>query len=140
MIVESLGTTNLLLGVIAICAALEALLIIGMGIAGFLMYRRMMLLASETQEKYLEPAMARINAILEDMKGVSARVKEETDRVDQAIRVTMDRVDDTADRVRSNVKARTSRLVGVMRGVRAAIEDLLRTDTRQRPPADAYGR
>jgi len=69
--------------------------------------------------------MARVNAILDDVKVVSTRVKEETERVDQAIRTTMDRVDDTADRVRSNVRAKTSRLVGLMRGVRVAVESML---------------
>jgi hypothetical protein len=71
--------------------------------------------------------MVRVNAILDDVKAVSAKVKEETERVDQAIRTTMDRVDDTADRVRSNVRAKTSRVVGFMRGLRTAIEAMLHT-------------
>jgi hypothetical protein len=74
--------------------------------------------------------MRRVNAILDDMKGVSAKVREETERMDHAIRHTMDRVDDTADRVRSNVRARTSRLVGIVRGARVALETLLQTDSR----------
>ncbi len=49
-------------------------------------------------------------------------MKEETERVDHAIHTTIDRVDDTADRVRSNVRAKTSRIVGFVRGVRVAIE------------------
>jgi hypothetical protein len=52
-------------------------------------------------------------------------VKEEAERVDYAIRATMDRVDDTADRVRSNVRAKTSRIVGIVRGARAALENIL---------------
>jgi len=34
-------------------------------------------------------------------------------------------VDDTADRVRSNVRVKTSRIVGLMRGVRVALESML---------------
>ena len=64
------------------------------------------------ETRQVAPAMARVNAILDDVKAVSAKVKEETERVDYAIRSTMDRVDDTADRVRSNVRAKTSRIVG----------------------------
>jgi hypothetical protein len=71
--------------------------------------------------------MVRVNAILDDVKGVTAKVREETERVDMAIRSTMDRVDDTADRVRSNVRAKTSRVVGVVRGLRVALENMLRT-------------
>jgi hypothetical protein len=58
---------------------------------------------------------------------VSAKVREETVRVDSAINTTIDRIDDTADRVRSKVRAKTSRLVGFLRGMRVAIEDLLQT-------------
>ena len=60
--------------------------------------------------------MARVNAILDDVKDVTAKVKEETERVDHAIHTTIDRIDDTADRVRSNVRAKTSRVVGFVRG------------------------
>ena len=50
-------------------------------------------------------------------------MKEETERVDHAIHTTIDRVDDTADRVRWNVRAKTSRLVGFVRGARRRDRD-----------------
>ncbi len=126
-----LGTTNLLLGIMAAVSVLEALLLIGAGVGGFLVYRRVMELVNGLETRQVAPAMARVNAILDDVKGVTTKVKEETERVDQAIRTTMDRVDDTADRVRSNVRAKTSRLVGVLRGLRVAMEHMLHT--RQQP-------
>ncbi len=121
----NLGTTNVLLGIMAAVSVLEALLVIGMGIAGFMVYRRVMTLLQGLEQRQLAPAMVRVNAILDDVKDVTAKVKEETERVDMAIRSTMDRVDDTADRVRSNVRAKTSRLVGFVRGVRVAVENML---------------
>jgi uncharacterized protein YoxC len=96
-----------------------------MGIAGYLVYRRVMDLVNGIEERQVAPAMARLNAILDDVKVVSAKVKEEAERVDYAIRSTMDRVDDTADRVRSNVRAKTSRIVGIVRGARVALEEIL---------------
>jgi hypothetical protein len=120
-----LGTTNLLLGIMAAVSVLEALVIIGMGVAGFMAYRNVMRLVTGLESRQVAPAMARVNAILDDVKAVSTRVKEETERVDQAIHSTMDRIDDTADRVRSNVRAKTSRLVGFVRGLRVAIEGML---------------
>jgi hypothetical protein len=122
-----LGTTNLLLGIMAAVSVLEALVILGMGVAGFIAYRRVMELVSGLESRQVAPAMARVNAILDDVKAVSTRVKEETERVDQAIHSTMDRIDDTADRVRSNVRAKTSRLVGFVRGLRVAIEGMLQS-------------
>lgn len=122
---EDLGTTNIMLGIMAAVSVLEALVIIGAGIAGYLVYKRVMDLITGIEERQVAPAMARVNAILDDAKVVSAKVREETERVDTAIRTTMDRVDDTADRVRSNVRAKTSRIVGIVRGARVAIEHIL---------------
>jgi len=121
----NLGTTNLLLGIMATVSVLEALLLIGVGVAGFLVYRRVMALINDLEARQIAPAMARVNAILDDVKHVSTKVKDEAERVDAALRTTMDRVDDTADRVRSNVKAQTGRLVGILRGARVAIETML---------------
>src|SRR5262249_16744937 len=101
-----LGTTNLLLGIMAAVSVLEALVIIGIGVGGFLAYRKVMVLIEGLEVRQVAPAMARLNAILDDVKAVSERVKEETERVDQAIHSTMDRIDDTADRVRSNMRAK----------------------------------
>jgi hypothetical protein len=132
-----LGTTNLLLGIMAAVSVLEALVIIGAGIAGLVVYRKItalvdqgMVLASGIEARQVAPAMMRVNAILDDVKDVTATVKSETERVDQAIHTTIDRIDDTADRVRSNVRAKTSKLVALVRGARMAIESALRTEVR----------
>ena len=125
-----LGTTNVMLGIMAAVSVLEALVIVGLGVAGFLAYRRVTTLVEGLEQRQLAPAMARVNAILDDLKGVTAKVKEETERVDQAIRTTMDRVDDTADRVRWNVRAKTSRVVGFVRGLRVALEGMLHSEAR----------
>jgi hypothetical protein len=122
---SQLGTTNLFLGVMAAVSVLQALVLIGAGIAGFMAYRKVMALVNTLEEQHVAPAMGRVNAILDDVKVVSAKVKEEADRVDHAIHTTIDRVDDTVDRVRWNVRAKTSRIVGIVRGARVAIESML---------------
>jgi hypothetical protein len=73
--------------------------------------------------------MMRVNAILDDVKDVTSKVKEETERVDQAIHSTIDRIDDTADRVRTNVRAKTG-VVAFVRSARMAVEGLLRSAVR----------
>jgi hypothetical protein len=120
-----LGTTNLLLGIMAAVSVLEALAMIGLAIAGFMVYRRVMELVNGLETRQIAPAMGRVNAILDDVKIVTAKVKEETERVDHAIHRTIDRVDDTADRVRSNVREKTSRVIGFVRGLRVAMESIL---------------
>jgi hypothetical protein len=125
-----LATTNLLLGIMAAVSVLEALVIIGIGIAGFMAYKKVMEVVSGLEVRQVAPAMTRVNAILDDVKAVSAKVKEETERVDQAIHTTMDRIDTTADRVRDNVRVKTSRFVGFVRGLRVAIEGMLHSEAR----------
>jgi hypothetical protein len=127
----NLGTTNLLLAIMAAVSVLEALLLAAVGIAGFMIYRRVVELVEGLETRQVAPAMARVNSILDDVKEVTSKVKAETERVDMAIHSTMDRLDDTADRVRSNVRAKTSRIVGFIRGLRVAIEGVLRS--RQQP-------
>ena len=122
-----LGTTNLLLGIMAAVSVLEALALIGLGIAGFMVYKRVMDLVNDLEARQIAPAVGRVNAILDDLKIVTARVKEETERVDQAIHRTIGRVDDTADRVRSNVREKTSRVIGFVRGLRVAMETMLQS-------------
>ena len=125
-----LATTNLLLGIMAAVSVLEALALIGLGVAGFMAYKNVMEIVNGIETRQVAPAMARINAILDDVKAVSEKVKQETERVDHAIHTTMDRIDDTADRVRWNVRAKTSRLVGFIRGLRVAIEGVLQSEAR----------
>jgi len=120
-----LGTTNLLLGIMAAVSVLEALAIIGLGVAGYMMYSRVMEVVNGLETRHIAPTMVRINAILDDVNDVTTKVKEETERVDQAIHRTMSRVDDTADRVRSNVREKTSRIIGFVRGLRVAMESML---------------
>lgn len=126
-----LGTTNLLLGILAAVSVLEALLLIGAGIAGFMAYRKVMALVDRIETRQVAPAMVRVNAILDDVKMVTTTVKDETERVDTAIHSTIDRIDDTADRVRSSVRAKTSAVSSFVRGLRAAIQAMLYS--RQQP-------
>ena len=126
----NLETTNILLGIMAAVSVLEALLIVGLGIAGWRAYRRMLSLVIAVEARHVLPAMARVNRLLDDISAVTATVKDDTERVDYAIHRTIGRVDDTARRMRSNVVAKTSRLVGFVRGVRVAIESLLVDDDR----------
>lgn len=122
---QDLDTTNLMLGIMAAVSVLEALLVIGIGVAGYIVYRRTTDLINGIEDRQIAPAMARVNALLDDLRDVSTRVKDEAERVDTAIRTTMERVDDTADRVRYNVRAKTGRIVGIVRGARVAIEHIL---------------
>jgi hypothetical protein len=128
------------LAIMAIVSVLEALLLIGMGIGGFLIYRRVMTLVNELETRQIAPVRERVDAILGDVKTVTARVSHQTERVNHAITGTIDRVDETADRVKGSVRDRINQAIGMARGIRAIVMSLLGHDERHEPPAPAAGR
>jgi hypothetical protein len=120
-----LSTTNVLLGIMAAVSVLQALVLIGAGIAGFIVYRRVTQLVNDLEVRHVEPLRERVDAILADVKTVTSRVSHETERVDQAINGTMDRIDETAERVRHSVRDKVNQAAGVVRGIRAIVASVL---------------
>jgi hypothetical protein len=112
---SQLVTTNLFLGIIAATSVVEMLLVIAAGIAMFVIYTRVRRaylnvidLVTIAEQVHVVPTLGRVNAILDDVKDVTAIVKEETDRLDTAINSSI-----------------VSPLVGVVRGARAIIDAIL---------------
>jgi hypothetical protein len=135
-----LATTNMWLAIMAIVSVLEALVVIGIGIGGFLAYRRVMALANELETRQIAPIREKVDAILMDVKAVTSRVSQQTERVNHAISDTMERVDETAGRVTGTLRDQINRAVGMARGVRAIVMSVLGHDRRHEPPAPAAGR
>ena len=135
----NLDTTNVLLGIMAVVSVLEALLLIGFGVGGFILYRRVMQLVNDLETRQIAPLRAQVDAILLDVKSVTARVSQQTERVDHAISGTIHRVDETADRVKGSLRDKVNQAVGMLRGIRAVIASILETDS-ARSAASAGGR
>ena len=124
-----LNSLSVPLWIMAAVSVLQALLLIGIGVAGYLVYSRVMTLMTDLEARQIAPIREKVDAILADVKGVTARVSQQTERVDQAITGTIDRVDHTADRVRAGVHEKVSQAAGVMRGIRAVIMSLLHKES-----------
>ena len=135
-----LGTTNTFLGIMAVVSVLEALVVIGIGVGGFMAYRRVMQLMADLEARQIAPLREKVDGILTDVRAVTANVSHQTERVHHAIAGTMERVDVTADRVKGSVRDKVYQAVGVARGIRAVIMSLLGSDSRHEPPATAAGR
>jgi methyl-accepting chemotaxis protein len=135
----NLSTTNMWLAVMAIVSVLEALVLIGIAVGGFMIYRRVMTLVTELEVRQVAPLRAKVDAILADVKSVTARVNQQTERVDHAISGTMERVDETAERVKHTVRDKVNQATGVVRGLRAVIASLLTSNGRTKP-SEATGR
>jgi methyl-accepting chemotaxis protein len=119
-----LTTTNWLLGIMAVVSVLEALLLIGLAVGGFIAYRRVMTLVNELEQRQIAPLAAKVNAILGDVQAVTARVQEQAARVDHAINGTIEHVDHTVERVKLGVREQASRILGMAQAVRATLASL----------------
>jgi pyrimidine operon attenuation protein/uracil phosphoribosyltransferase len=135
-----LHQTNVILTIMAAVSVLEALVLIGISVGGLMIYRRVMQLVNDLEARQITPVRAKVDAILEDVKTLTAKVSSEAERVDQAIHGTINRVDNTAEHLRTTVREKVSSAAGVVRGIRAAIISLLNTEHRPEPPATAAGR
>jgi len=113
----------------AVVSVLQALLLIGTGVAGYLMYSRITTLVTDLEARQIAPLREKADAILADVHAITARVSQQTERVDHAIIGTIERVDDTATRVRAGVHDRVNQAVGVFRGVRAVLMSLLQRES-----------
>jgi len=139
-VASTLDTTNVMLGIMAAVSVLEALVLIGVAIGAFMAYRKVMMLIRDIEVHQIEPLRAKVDDILADVKSVTARVSQQTERVDHAISDTMGRVDDTAEKVKTSVREKVYQATGVVRGIRAVIMSLLNSESSPKPPATAAGR
>jgi hypothetical protein len=133
----NLDTTNLLLGIMAAVSVLEAILLIGAGVMAYRLYGEAMRAIREVEQRQIAPFVARMNAlmmhvdgILEDLRDVTARVSTRTERVDSAIQHTINRVDETAWRVRSSVSSKLQRALALVGAARAAVDGFFRPGRR----------
>ena len=117
------------LWIMAVVSILEMLLIVGLAVGGYLVYSRIMTVVADLEARQITPIREKVDAILVDVKAVTARASHQAARVDHAITDTIDRVDETATRVRAGVHEKVSQAAGVVRGVRAVILSLLHKES-----------
>ena len=115
--------------IMAVVSVFQALVFIGVVVVGYIEYSRVTALVADLEARQLAPLREKVDAILADVQSVTARVSQQTERVDQAITGTIDRVDETATRVREKVHGKVNNAVGVVRGVRAVIVALLHRES-----------
>ena len=81
----NLATTNLLLGIMAAVSVFESLLVIGLTVACWRLYRRTTHLVEVVEVRHVGPLLSHVHVILDDVKDVTATLKEETDRLHRLI-------------------------------------------------------
>jgi hypothetical protein len=136
----NLETTNWLLGVIAVASAVQSLLLLGAAVVSYRLYRQTSQAVEELEVRHIAPLRRQVDGILTDVHRITATLSEQTERVDHAITGTIERVDETAERVKHSVREKVWRVTGIVKGVRAVIASLLATPSRPDSTASASGR
>lgn len=112
-----LQTTNTWLAILAVAGALQTLLFLGAAIGMFVMYRRTTRALDALQERHLAPISARASAIMDDLQDMTARAR----RVDDIVRAKVQTLDHAVHVARDVVADRAWPIVGIARGVSAAL-------------------
>lgn len=111
---ENLATTNTILTIVAVATAVQAVIAVGLVIAGVVLYGR----ATRQYEALQRQVAGKIRDLEVQMAPVLARVDH--------VLETVERVDATVDRVTSTVRAKAVPAIGLIRGARMALNVLLR--------------
>ena len=86
IIAPDLSTTNALLAIMAAVSLLEGLALIGLFVGGFILYRRVARMIAGIEERHVAPMAARVNSILDDVKGVTTVVHGAASSADAGVR------------------------------------------------------
>jgi uncharacterized protein YoxC len=118
---------------------LQGLVLIGLGVAGWKIYRLATGTIREIDERRVKPIAAKVEGLVDRAHHVTDRVHQITERVqkraekvDAAIDDAVGRVNHTATGVKSGVADTVHRVAGAVTGLRAALVDALTTDDRPR--------
>jgi hypothetical protein len=121
MTAGNLDTTNLLLGILAVVSVLEVVVLIGVGVMAYRLYTRAMRTMRELETRQIAPLVTRVNTLMEqvdgilvDVKDVTSRLSNRTERIDTAIRTTT-----------SSVASRVHRVLTLVHSARAAVDGFL---------------
>lgn len=131
---ESLTTTNIWLGILAVVSLLEFLMIVVAGLLGYKLYKQAMTTIETVERVHIAPLRARVDGILDDVQMVTNKVKHVQESVGDALR----QVAGTGTMVAGAVKTKTWPIIGIIQGIRTAANTVMKNGKHNHPPAQ-YG-
>ena len=118
--------------IVAVVSVLEALALIAAGVMGMRLYRQTTEQIKQVtdqvkvlEQRHVEPLSAQAASILQTVQRIAARVEHSTTRVDSVVDSTVHSAEAAVDRVQGGMRKTAGTVVGVVRGVRTAIETFL---------------
>ena len=133
---ESLTTTNVWLGILAIISLLEFLMIVAAGFFAYQMYRRVMATIETVERVHVAPLRARVDALLDEVQAVTDKVKHAQESVE---RCSSARHAGTGSMVAGAVRSKTWPIIGIIQGLKTAANTVIKNGKTDRPPIAHYG-
>lgn len=131
----SLDTTNTMLAIIAAVSVLQGLVLLGLGFAGWKIYKVATETLREIDERRVKPIAAKVDGLLDRVHQVTdrahqitERVQKRAEKVEAALDDTMGRVNHTVSGAKTGVADTVHRVSDVVTGLRTALVNALTTD------------
>jgi len=132
---ESVTTTNVWLGILAVVSLLEFLMIVGAGLFAYKMYKQVMTTVETIERVHIAPLRARVDGILDEVQAVTEKVKHAQESVSDVFR----HVTGTGTMVAGAVRSKAWPILGVIQGLRTAANTVMKNGKNDHPPAARYG-
>lgn len=133
---DSLGTTNIWLAILAIVSLLEFLMICAAGFFAFKAYQQVMTVVSNVERTHVAPLRARADAMLDEVQMVIDRVKHLQASVTDAVR----HATGTGTAIAGSVKSKAWPILGIINGIRSAAQSFKHDKNgHDEPPVARYG-
>ncbi|MEX2270981.1 MAG: hypothetical protein WD690_05900 [Vicinamibacterales bacterium] len=123
----SLDTTNTMLAIIAAVSVVQGLVLLGLGVAGWKIYRAATETLREIDEKRVKPLAAKVDSILDQVHRLTDRVQHRAEKFEAVIDETVNRVNHTTTGVKSTVADSVHRVSDAVTSIRSLIVNALTT-------------
>jgi len=132
---ESVTTTNVWLGILAIVSLLEFVMIVAAGLFAFKMYKQVMTTIETVERVHIAPLRARVDGILDEVQAVTNKVRHAQESVSDALR----QVAGTGTMVVGAMRSKTWPIIGILQGLKSAANTVMGNGKNGDPPAAHYG-
>jgi hypothetical protein len=125
MTIEGLGWTNFFLGILAVLSLIQFLIIAGVGFFAYRAYRKAAAAIETVEQRHIAPLRQKAEQVIDEAKGVVDRAQDLVERVRHAEESVAEAVKHAADasgQFVGSMRAKSWPLVGVVRGVKVAID------------------
>jgi hypothetical protein len=119
---ENLTTTNLWLGILAIVSLLEFLMILAAGFMAFRLYKQVSEAVENIERMHIAPLRARVDALLDEVHEVTAKVKQAQSSVESAFQ----HMSGTGSMVADAVRSKAWPLIGLLKGIKVVASAVMK--------------